>query len=300
MPENKDFDLNLLRVFDTIYRFGTITKAAKQLNVSQPAISHSLARLRELYDDQLFNRTPNGMTPTPVAIDIAFNVSEALQQTRISLAKAGLFSPESSNRHFKIAMQDACAAYILPKLIPAMRQEAPEMTLQIFQDPRQDALESLISGGADFVIENFVPAHPKVIQLNFATEQYVCVVNENHPEIKGSITLEQYLRYGHIHASGRKTGKSYVDIALQSLGYQRKIVFQTQHYLETPLVLVGTDLILTTTASIAKAHGLKALPLPFDVAPINISLFWHASQDGDPASCWIRTQIIDLFQQDNL
>lgn len=298
MPENKGFDLNLLRVFDTIYRLGTITKAAEQLNVSQPAISHSLARLRELYDDKLFNRSPNGMTPTPIATDIALNISEALQQTRISLAKAGLFNPESSNRHFKIEMQDAAAASVLPKLIPALRQEAPDMTLQVFQDPRQDALDALVNGSSDFVIDNFVPAHPKVKQIKFTTEQYVCVVRKDHPEIKNTITLEQYLRYGHIHASGRKAGKSYVDLALQSLGHQRKIVFQTQHYLDTPLVLAGTDLILTTTRSIAKAHNLKALTLPFDVAPVNISLFWHASQDSDPASCWMRTRMIDLFRED--
>ena len=122
MPENKDFDLNLLRVFDTIYRLGSITKAAEQLKVSQPAISHSLARLRELYGDKLFNRSPNGMTPTPVAIDIALNIGEALQQTRISLAKAGLFEPISSNRHFKIEMQDAFAAYILPTVVSSIRR----------------------------------------------------------------------------------------------------------------------------------------------------------------------------------
>jgi DNA-binding transcriptional LysR family regulator len=297
MPENKDFDLNLLRVFDTIYRLGTITKAAEKLNVSQPAISHSLARLRDLYDDKLFNRSPNGMTPTPVATDIALNISEALQQTRISLAKAGLFDPISSNRHFKFEMQDASSAIVLPTLMPMIQNEAPDMTIQVFQDHRQDALEALVTGAADFVIDNFVPAHPKVMQIKFATEKYVCAVRADHPVIKDKITLEQYMEHGHIHASGRKAGKSYVDLALQSQGLQRKIVFQTQHYLETPLVLADTDLILTTTASIAKAHNLKTFPLPFDVAPINVSLFWHASQDSDPASCWMRNRIIELFSE---
>lgn len=299
MPENKDFDLNLLRVFDTIYRLGSITKAAEQLKVSQPAISHSLARLRELYDDKLFNRSPNGMTPTPVAADIALNIGEALQQTRISLAKAGLFEPISSSRHFKIEMQDAFAAYVLPTVVTSIRREAPDMTFQIYKDPRQDALDAMVNGSVDFVIDNFVPAHPKVKHVNLGKEKYVCVVRPDHPEIKDEITLEQYLSYGHINASGRKTGKSYIDLALQSLGLQRNILFQTQHYLETPLVLLQTDLLLTTTESIAKAHGLKAIPLPFELAPVNISLFWHASQDSDPASCWIRNSIIELCQQNS-
>ncbi|MEH6648488.1 MAG: LysR family transcriptional regulator [Motiliproteus sp.] len=295
MPENQEFDLNLLRVFDAIYRLGTITKAAQQLKVSQPAVSHALARLRDLYDDQLFNRSPQGMKPTPIAIDIALNVSEALQQSRISLAKAGQFNPETSDRRFLFEMQDGYAASILPRLLPVLQKEAPGMTLQVFQDPRREALQELVEGTVDFVIENFVPAHPQVMQMKIAEEEYVCAVRQDHPDITNKITLDQYLKFGHIHASSRKAGKSYVDLALRSIGVQRKIVFQTQHYLETPFALTDTDLILTTTRSIAEAHGLKIIPLPFEVSPINISLFWHASRDTDPASCWLRTRTVELF-----
>ncbi|MEH6471580.1 MAG: LysR family transcriptional regulator [Halopseudomonas sp.] len=295
MPENKEFDLNLLRVFDAIYRLGTITKAAEQLNVSQPAVSHALARLRDLYDDQLFSRSPKGMKPTPIATDIALNVSQALQQSRISLAKAGRFNPETSDRHFRFVMQDGFAAVLLPRLLSMLQEEAPGMTLQVFQDPRRDAVEELVAGSVDFVIDNFVPTHAQVMQMKIAEEKYVCAVRQDHPDIGKKITLDQYLQHGHIHASSRKGGKSYVDLALQSLGAQRKIVFQTQHYLETPFALSGTDLILTTTNSIANAHNLKTLPLPFEVSPINISMFWHASRDADPASCWLRTRIIELY-----
>ncbi|MEH6472249.1 MAG: LysR family transcriptional regulator [Halopseudomonas sp.] len=288
MPDSSEFDLNLLRVFDAIYRLGTITRAAKHLNVSQPAVSHALARLREIYSDPLFSRSPKGMQPSPVAAEIALNITEALQQTQISLAKAGCFDPLMSDRHFRFSMSGAYGLTLIPFLLKTLRKEAPNMTMEVLQYPRNGALDELVNGDSDFIIDHHLPEHPQMKKMMVAKEPYVCAVRHGHPLVKTGINLEQYLAGNHIHASSRRRGTNYIDLALQSMGKRRHISFQTQHYLETPYALNDTDMILTAPRSVAARHDCVILPLPFKLEPISIYLYWHLNRDADPASLWLR------------
>jgi len=290
MSQNEKFDLNLLKVFDAIYKLGTITRAAEHLKVSQPAVSHALARLREIYSDTLFSRSPQRMKPTPIANDIAVNIDETLQQTRISLAKAGRFNASTSERHFKLIMSDVLGAAVLPLLVSNIAKAAPNMTIEVQQYPRYNAVEDLINGEVDFIISHFLPEHPKICKEKITEEEYACFVDSNHPCVKTDFDLEQYLAYQHIHASSRKDGKNYIDMALQALGEYRKIAYQTQDYLVTPYALVNSELILTSPKSIAVNYDFVKLPVPFEIQPISIYLYWHTSRDSDPASRWLRAQ----------
>lgn len=291
MSKNKKFDLNLLKVFDAIYKLGTITRAAEYLNVSQPAVSHSLVRLREIYNDPLFSRSPKGMKPTPIAIEISLNIDATLQQTRISLAKAGRFDHTSSDRHFRLSMGDAYGSTILPKLLKKLTNNAPNMTLEVCQHPRYNPLENLLNGETDFIINHFLPEHPQVNKKIIAEDEYVCMVSKDHPCVKTGLDLEQYLYYQHIHTSSRRDGKNYIDMALKSLGKTRQIVFQTQDYLITPYALANSELILTSPRSISIPFDCMIFPLPFKIAPLKIYMYWHTNRDTDPANLWLRNEI---------
>lgn len=290
MSQNEKFDLNLLKVFDAIYKLGTITRAAKHLNVSQPAVSHALARLREIYNDPLFSRSPQRMKPSPIANEIALNIDETLQQTRISLAKAGRFNAATSDRHFKLIMSDAHGAAILPRLVGIITKAAPTMSIEVQKYPRYNAVDNLINGEADFIISHFLPEHPQICKEKIIEEEYACFVDINHPCAKTGLDLEQYLAYQHIHASSRKDGKNYIDMALQALGKSRKISYQTQDYLVTPYALANSELILTSPKYIAINYDFVKLPVPFEIQPISIYLYWHTSRGSDPASLWLRSQ----------
>jgi DNA-binding transcriptional LysR family regulator len=288
-------DLNLLRVFDVIYAHRNLTKAADVLCISQPAVSHALARLRDLYGDPLFKRTPDGMRPTPVADAIHAEVSEALRHVRASLSRGARFQPESSTRRFRFGMGEVVETTVMPRLLPALQRGAPKVSVEVYQHPRRDAIHDLVAGRLDFVVDHVLPQQAQVLRAPLFADDYVCVARREHPTISSSLTLEQYVSARHIQASSRRAGLNYVDTALQELGVSRHIVLQTQNYLETLHALARTDCVLTITRSVAALFDVQVLELPFAVPPLNVSLFWPKASTDDPASAWMRATLLALF-----
>jgi len=291
-----DVDLNLLRVFDVIYAQRSLTKAADVLCLSQPAVSHALARLRDLYGDPLFKRIADGMTPTALADAIHADVREALQHFRASLARGAGFQPDRSERRYRLGMGEVAETLIMPRLLPALHAASPRVSLEVYQHPRRDMLRDLVAGRLDFVVDHVMPQHPQVLHARLVADDYVCVARRDHPTFSGRLTLEQYVAAGHIHASSRRDGMNHVDAALLELGLTRRIVLRTQNYLETPHTLAKTDYLLTTTRSIAALFDLQVLELPFAVPPIAFSLFWSAASADEPAIAWLRGMVVGLME----
>ena len=293
-----DIDLNLFVVFDAIYTEGNLTRAGEIIGITQPAVSNSLSRLRNLFDDPLFVRTAEGMVPTPVAQNIIGSVRQALGLIRSSVQESESFDPMVSDKRFRVSMTDLSQAILLPGLFKNIKKEAPEVSVDCYQVHRRDMNIELASGNLDLAIDVPLPPDPQIKQVALYSHPYVCVVNRDNDQIGDSIDLDSYLALQHIHISSRRGGLGHVDLALGKMGKKRDVILRTQHYLSTPQLVSSTNFALTVPKTFADflidTVPIRYLDLPFDVPPLESYMFWHESTDKDQANIWIRNLIASI------
>ncbi len=188
-------DLNLLVVFDTIYQNKNLTKAGEKLNISQPAVSNALLRLRELFDDPLFVRTSQGMLPTPLAEKISVPIGHVLEELKTVLRKDPEFIPEKCDRTFWLSMTDFSESLILPQMMELLSNEAPKVKITVFHSSREDRHKLMESGKMDLAVYSHYPekkeGHDKfniqftskagLYQQKLFDENEMCIVRKNHP-----------------------------------------------------------------------------------------------------------------------
>lgn len=291
-------DLNLFVVLDSIYSESSLSGAAKRLYVTQPAISASLARLRDVFDDPLFIRSGRRMVPTPTTESIIGQVRDALSLMRTSIDKSYHFVPEKEQKTVRLSMNDLTENWILAKLYKVLEKDAPNMTLQILQLNRREALKSLSAGQLDLVLDAPVMTSDQLGHVPLLEGRYICVVREGHPILNEELTLEKYLDLPHIHISSRRTGSGYVDYALEKLNVKRRVVVRSQHYLTVPQLVTQTDLVATLPSSYANIPGTRTLELPFELEPQGTHLYWHHTRDSDPAIQWLKSIIMSLAAEE--
>lgn len=292
-------DLNLFAVFDAIYTAGSLTKAADVLCITQPAVSNSLARLRDMLNDPLFVRTGHSMTPTPVAQNIIVPAREALGLLRKSVQQSHIFEPETSTKAFNFASRDLLEVSIMPRLLARLQHLAPNITLTNYEVGREHIVSSMASGNLDFYADasTFTDIHLK--KQVIATDRLVVLARKNHPVVKNEMTMDDFLKLGHIHVSQRRTGAGPIDIALDKLGKKRHIVMRGQHFLTVPSAISKSDLIGCIPYHLAKHYDLAMYELPFESPRIEYYLYWHLSADHDAAHKWMREQIAEVAKAYN-
>lgn len=294
-------DLNLFVVFDAIYTEGGITRASETLNLSQPAISHSLGRLRELIGDPLFIRQGNAMLPTPHAHELIEPVRRALGDIERSLKQLARFDPATSQREFKIGMRPLVEAAAIPELMIEIGDSAPDVKIAAVHHGRSDFQSHLVSNTLSAVVDVQLPAAHNVHQKFLGGGKMVVVARNGHPALHGPLTMETYLRQTHVIASTRPAGPSPEDQELARLGLQRKIKLRCQHYGTACKVVSTSDLLLTMPERFARGTNSpldnQILPFPIDLPAPDIFLYWHASADNDPANLWLRERICATFQR---
>ncbi|MDG2060979.1 MAG: LysR family transcriptional regulator [SAR86 cluster bacterium] len=289
-------DLNLFIAFDIIYTEGNLTKAGKILGITQPAVSNALLRLRETFNDELFIRTSNGMTPTPAAQNIILDVRQALSLLRNSVAESERFDPVTAKTLFRIAIGDTSEYRLLPSLLKELGTLAPEVDIESFSVPRKETPRELAAGNIDFAIDPPIHNESSLNHSKIYEDKYVIAVKKNHPLVKlNKITLEDYLSLSHIHISSRRKGLGHVDLALAKIGTTRRIVLRAQHFLVAPYILDQSNLVMTTSKGFAQSLNLKTLELPFKVPKLELHLYWHSSRDADPANRWMRNSILSAY-----
>ncbi|MCB1664165.1 MAG: LysR family transcriptional regulator [Pseudomonadales bacterium] len=292
----KRCDLNLFLVFDTIYTERNLTQAARTLDITQPAVSNALARLRKLFDDELFIRTARGMQPTPVADNVAHNVSAALGLLKGSLLERQNFDPLQTERVFQFSMSDLAEALVLPRLMPLIESSAPHLTLQSYYVKRQELARNLARGEVDFAVEVPLVDDPQLCHHSLISDDYVCVLRHGHPALQEAFTLDAFLALQHVHVSSRRKGMGQVDLALLKLDVERRIRLRVQHYRVAAAIVGSTDLALSMPRFLAERYDLAILPLPFPVPQLNFHLYWHRQADSDSAHRWMRESLIRLFE----
>lgn len=292
------FDLNLFLVFDAIYTERNLTQAGHVLGITQPAVSNALARLRELFEDPLFERSPKGMVPTPIAENTIQSVREALHLLRTSIQEGKHFDPATSNRQFIIACGDPFENLLMPGLVKELQQQAPSIDIVSTRVRRREMSNLLAAGEIDLAVDIPNITSPHIHHQKLAEDKFVVAVRRDHKSIAQRLTLKKYVETPHILVSSRPQGPGVEDMALAKLGLSRRIGFRTPHIYTAALTLQQTEMIMTVPSKSIDFLNLfgevKLLNPPIDIDDMEAHLYWHESRDQDPANHWLREFVLSI------
>lgn len=292
-------DLNLLVVLDAVMAERSVTRAAERVRLTQPAVSHALSRLRALFRDPLFVRTPAGMEPTPLALELGPRVAAVLGEVGAILAPGGAFDPAASERAFAIGMSDYAAAVFLPALARRVGRAAPGVTLLARHTSHAVGIGTLDAGEAELVVGHF-PEPPRHLEAELLyREGFLCALRAGHPALAagGGLDLEAYLGCSHLNVSLRGEPSGYVDrvLARSRRGRRRRVALTAGHFLVAADVAAATDLVATEPERVLRPAAARlALELcrpPFRVPPFDVVQMWPRRLTGDAGHAWLRGQV---------
>ena len=300
-PDDQDLlDLRLLRMFDLIYSTRSVTRAAEQMGQKQPTISIWLAKLRRQLGDPLFVRTAEGMQPTPRADELIVTAREVLRSMRDFSNARPAFDPATARREFSICMADSSHLCLMPQLLAHVRSVAPHVRL-VAARIDGDTAHALQSGAADLAL-GFVPwLESGFYQQTLFPQDWVCLVNRDHPRVQGSLTLRDYNREAHV-AITAGTGAQLLEDALSRDAVERRVVVELPGFLGLSGIVSATDLIATLPRQIgetlASMAQLRVMECPLTLPPFLIKQHWHARYHDEPGSRWLRGVVAGLFMRE--
>ena len=298
------FDLNLVRVFNALMQHGSVSGAASALNLTQPAVSNALRRLRALTDDDLFVRTRRGMEPTAFSIAAGESLAEGMRLIRHGLERAAPFDPLTAKRSFRILMTDAGEMVFLPRLMPWLRARAPHLDIRVMQLPLSRYLEALETDQADLAIGSFNPQAGTLVVRRLFDEHYVLACRQGHELAQaagasGIAPQEMIFAADHIVVRPPNSGGVIADRLAEAYGGRLHAALEVPHFMVLAGILDQTDLVTIVPSMVAhelaRRSDLVTLRLPFEVPSITIRLAWHTRQQKDAGSRWLRQQIITLM-----
>ena len=292
-------DLNLLVVLDAILAEGSVTRAARRVGLTQPAMSQALARLRKLFDDPLFVRTPRGMVATARAADLASPVRRALAEIDRALASRSTFDPRTAKRAFTLAALDYAELVILPPLLHRLARGAPGIDLRVRALRQVDIEEELETGTVDLGIAVLAPGdEPALYGQKLFGERFVCVARADYPKLGATLSLAEYAALDHALIAPRGRPGSVVDAELAKHGLARRVALVVPHFAVAPLVVARSDLVLTVPHHVARTFvdllPLRIVPPPLDLPGFDVVQLWHERQQQDPAHVWLRGIVLDV------
>lgn len=305
----RTLDLNLLRVFDEVMTERSLTRAAHKLSITQPAVSNALQRFRTAMGDELIKRHGQEMAPTPRALALWPAVREALRQLQEVIAPSS-FVPAEANTTFVLAMADATAAELMPRLIRVMDRDAPGISIRVVPLTTRDPRRLLDQEAADLAIGYFPAVFADLTARTQAGEavafthqrlysgQYVCVMRRDHPLARGPLTLNRYCAARHllVSFSGRPYG--FIDESLALIGRERRIVLTVNQFFTAGKVVAQSDLLTVLPRHFVNVTGiaeqLVLRELPFAVPPVHVDALWHHRLHRASAHEWLRGTIAAL------
>jgi DNA-binding transcriptional LysR family regulator len=305
-PNFRTLDLNLLRVFDQVMAERNLTRAARNLAMTQPAVSNALNRLRDALGDKLVVRSGYGIDPTPRALSLWPAIADALRQMEASITPGDFIASEATNT-FVLAMADATAAELMPNLVEIIERDAPGVSMRVLPLTTRDPRRLLDEGQMDLAVGYF----PAVLaDLTAQAQQggmapfdhqrlyhgeYVCVMRQGHPLARGPLTLKRYCDAHHLLVSFSGRAFGFIDEALASLGRKRRIVLTVNQFFTAGRVVSSSDLLTVLPRHFVKvtgmAHELVLRDLPFDVPPVHVDSLWHRRQGQRSDHAWLRLAV---------
>jgi LysR family transcriptional activator of mexEF-oprN operon len=292
MTDLRRFDLNLLVAFDALIEERNVTRAAHRIHIGQPAMSHALSRLRDLFGDDLFIRTANAMQPTPRALELAGPIGSVLSDIRRSIWADRVFVPEAAETTFKIGASDYAELAVLPDVLASIRASAPKVRI-VLRAIERERLSSMLETGAIDLAIGFFP-EPIDGQSNEVLfhEEFDCLFDAGACSVTTPLPLKTYLELPHIVMSLCEELTAGIDAALAREGLSRFAFVATPHFLTIPFLLRGLRAVATVPRRLAKncvdVAGLEISPMPLPMNGFDVSMLWHPRTEADPAHHWLR------------
>ncbi|WP_451978109.1 LysR family transcriptional regulator [Azospirillum endophyticum] len=288
-------DLGLLPILEVLIEERHVSRAAMRLNRSQPAVSHALARLRDVFNDPLLVRGEGGLQPTARALQLAEPLAEALALVR-SMVDQPTFDIGQCSRHFRLSLSDYGAAILLPALVSRLRKSAPLIDLSVVSYGRERAIAALMEGEIDLAVGVYPllkqAGHGDLRSTLLFEETFACLF-EGSGE-RDALSFEEYLARPHVRVTVALQDDSEVDEALARLGHKRRIAVQIPHWSAAPDLVRGTDLVVTAARRSIRPSGtgnLRCSEVPFRLNGFPFVQTWHRRREKDAAHRWLREEI---------
>lgn len=294
----KDIDLNLLRLFDAVYRAGNVSRAAELLDLTQPAASQGLTRLRALLGDPLFVRAAAGVRPTPKASRLAEPVRQALAMLEQALGETAGFEPLQSHRTFRIHMSDIGESRFLPELMVALRERAPGVRVETRPLPREQITAALDNGHVDFAF-GFLPSVKETQRCQLLKDRYVVLLRQGHPFARRRRTGAALLAA--LRELEFVAVRSHADTLriVQQLQLEDRLRLVTEHFMVLPSIVRATDLAAVMPRNIARGFegGYSIVEPAFPQRDFVVSLHWSRRFEADAGNRWFRGVVQELFAE---
>jgi len=311
VPQLRNFDLNLLKIFDVVMAERSLTRAAQVLSLTQPAVSNALRRLREALGDEVLVRQGRSLEATPKALLLWPQVREALARLQSALAPHP-FSPADTVCSFVLTMADATASQLMPGLVQGLMRQAPGVSLRTVPLTTRDPRRMLEDGEADLAVGHFPAALAAIAQqrqngqaVRFGQQRlfssdYVCVMRSGHALAGAPLSLDAFCQAQHVLVSFSGRAYGLIDEALASVNRARRVVLTVNQFFTIGSVVAQSDLLAVLPRHFVQVTGyapqLAMHELPFDVPPIQVDALWHQRHDADSAQSWLRAQVHAVAQ----
>ncbi len=301
MADLSTLDLNLLRVFDAVARERHVTRGAARLNLSQPAVSNALTRLRAALGDELFLRRPGGVEPTALALSLAAPVAEMLDQLRDALAAHAPFDPASARRVFPVGLSEYAEAVLAPPLLARLAAEAPGCLVAIHHADRTNALSMLEEDAVQMAL-GMLPEPPALYtRLRLLPEAFLVLMRPGHPLAEGELTIARLAEWPHLLHSPNGSRDGALDAPMREAGHPRRLGAVVAHLSGVPGILKRTDMVMALSARLAvllaEAHGLVFRPCPVAIAHTRLSLIFPRRFEADQGHAWLRRLLLTVARE---
>ena len=303
-PRAQRPDLNLLAIAFALYDELSVTRAARALGMSQPAVSMALRKLRAILNDPLFIRAPTGVAPTPRAHALVQATRPLVERLREDLLTEERFDPALSTRTISIALSDVGEMVFLPKLLERFRSRAPHCAIRSVSIPPAQLVQALEKGDVDLAVGYFPDlTNHNFYQQRLFTHHFACLLRAGHPRRAARLPLDDFLAMEHavVRAEGRS--QEIFERFLERKRIRRKVVLLTPHFLSIPVVVARSDLVATVPHALAIYFArlspdlALALP-PFDIGGFDVRQHWHSKFHNDARNRWLRAQVAHLFNDE--
>lgn len=290
----RGIDLNLLVVLDALLAERHVSRTASRLNMSQPAVSHALGRLRHLFDDPLLIRRDGQLVASARAIEIVPALTEALRQVRAVLGPEG-FDPAKEKRTFRLAMSDYGSAVILPDLMRMLRIVAPGIDLVMTQSSREAMLRQVLDGDCDLALGVFPVLPERVETAKLFIESFACLADRGSLGGRDRLDMDSYLARPHVLVAMKDEPSAEIDATLHAIGRTRRLAAILPHWGNAPRLIHGTDLVLTVARKALALYehdpALAVFEPPFAIPSFPFVQVWHERRRADSAHLWLRNAI---------
>ncbi len=291
-------DLNLLIVFNAIVKDRNVTLAARRVGLSQPAMSSALNRLRRIFNDPLFVRTGDGMLPTPYAQQLAPPIQRACELVEnLGEIDTG-FDPLSATNCFRFYMTDIGETIFLPKLLGALKERAPQVTVKVLTIPEYGEQAAMAAGDVDLAIGFFPDLKSGFFQQRLYVDHFVCLIQADHPLAKGAMSVKEFAAMRHVMIATAGTGHEAL-VARAVARHRLRVALRIPHFMAVPAIIGSTDYVVTVPNRLARALdnvvGIRAIEPPVKIPTFEIKQHWHERYHRDPANRWMRALVAEIF-----